>query len=91
MTGALRARTPVDTRFDLRRHDDAGRHWSYAPVPHSGVSARLGDCNGGRPRGTRSHHMGAAPVHGYASVFRRSASGLGGALVFLTGILIGKS
>ena len=35
----------------------------------------FGDCNCRRPCRTRGHHMGATPVHGYASVLRSSAGG----------------
>jgi hypothetical protein len=35
--------------------------------------------------------MGATPVHGHARLLRRPEVGLGGALVFITGVLIGRS
>src|SRR6202049_3756665 len=52
-----------------------GRHRPHPSISDQRFSVGPWDCDCHRPCRTRGHHLGAAPVHGYANVLRSSAGG----------------
>ena len=87
------SRPSVGARADLRRDDDTRRHRPHAAVPAARLSG--GDDGGAIVvvlvelgvihRWIRNRYMDTSPVSAVLQV------GLGGVMVFLTGILIGSS
>src|SRR5205823_13189867 len=68
-------RASMGTRSDLWRYDDAGRHWPRPSLPGQGFSVGIMDGRCGRLDGTRGHHLGATPVHGYTGLLRSDTGG----------------
>src|SRR5450432_793665 len=82
-----RARSSLGARFHLRSHDGSWRDRPHAPIPDPGFQSRDDCCRAGRCHRTRYYLLGPASLHGDGGLSAALQVGLGGILVFVTGVM----